>query len=52
MLSDTSIAWMRSPFNAIMMVLLIIAATFHRNRIGLGFVIEDYVHSEALKWSL
>ena len=45
---ETAIAWMQSPFNAIMMVLLIIA-TFHHMQLGLQVVIEDYVHSEGVK---
>ena len=45
---DTSIAWMQSPFNAIMMVLLIIA-TFHHVQLGLQVCVEDYVHSEGVK---
>ena len=45
---ETAVSWMRSPFNAIMMVLLIIA-TFHHMQLGLQVVIEDYVHSEGAK---
>ena len=45
---DVATAWMRSPFNAIMMVLLIIA-TFHHMQLGLQVVIEDYIHNEGLK---
>ena len=45
---DVATAWMRSPFNAIMMVLLIIA-TFHHMQLGLQVVIEDYIHNEGIK---
>ena len=43
-----AIAWVRSPFNAIMLLLLIIA-TFHHMQLGLQVVIEDYIHSEGAK---
>ena len=46
-----AIAWVQSPFNAIMLLLLIIA-TFHHMQLGLQVVIEDYVHSEGAKISL
>ena len=36
-------AWIRSPFNAIVLLLLIVA-TFHHMQLGLQVVIEDYVH--------
>ena len=45
---DVATAWMQSPFNAIMMVLLIIA-TFHHMQLGLQVVIEDYIHNEGIK---
>ena len=45
---EVAIAWMRSPFNAIMMILLIIA-TFHHMQLGLQVVIEDYIHNEGTK---
>tara|TARA_B100000676_G_C18091635_1_gene860492 strand:- start:13681 stop:14061 length:381 start_codon:yes stop_codon:yes gene_type:complete len=45
---EVAIAWMRSPFNAIMMILLIIA-TFHHMQLGLQVVIEDYIHNEGAK---
>ena len=47
---ETAIAWMQSPFNAIMMVLLIIA-TFHHMQLGLQVVIEITSTAKALKWS-
>ena len=43
-----AIAWVQSPFNAIMLLLLIVA-TFHHMQLGLQVVIEDYVHREAMK---
>ena len=46
-----AIAWVQAPFNAIMLLLLIVA-TFHHMQLGLQVVIEDYVHSEGAKVSL
>ena len=43
-----AIAWVQLPFNAIMLLLLIIA-TFHHMQLGLQVVIEDYIHSEGTK---
>ena len=43
-----AIAWVQSPFNAIMLLLLIIA-TFHHMQLGLQVVIEDYMHNEGAK---
>ncbi|MEE2689181.1 MAG: succinate dehydrogenase, hydrophobic membrane anchor protein [Pseudomonadota bacterium] len=43
-----AIAWVQSPFNAIMLLLLIVA-TFHHMQLGLQVVIEDYVHREGTK---
>ena len=40
--------WLASPFNAIVMVLLI-GATFHHLQLGLQVVVEDYIHGEAAK---
>lgn len=40
------IAWLRTPFSAILMILLLIAL-FHHAALGLQVVIEDYVHSAA-----
>ena len=45
---SAAIAWVQSPFNAIMLLLLIIA-TFHHMQLGLQVVIEDYIHSEGTK---
>ncbi|MDF1750525.1 MAG: succinate dehydrogenase, hydrophobic membrane anchor protein [Alphaproteobacteria bacterium] len=40
--------WLATPFNAILMLLLI-AATFHHLQLGLQVVVEDYIHGEAAK---
>jgi succinate dehydrogenase / fumarate reductase membrane anchor subunit len=42
----TFIAWLRTPFAAGGMILLLIAL-FHHTALGLQVVIEDYVHSGA-----
>jgi succinate dehydrogenase / fumarate reductase membrane anchor subunit len=42
------IAWLKAPFVAILMVLLLIAL-FHHMALGLQVVVEDYVHSELAK---
>jgi succinate dehydrogenase / fumarate reductase membrane anchor subunit len=40
------IAWLRTPFAAGGMILLLVAL-FHHTALGLQVVIEDYVHSDA-----
>ena len=42
------IAWLKAPFVAILMVLLLIAL-YHHMALGLQVVVEDYVHSELAK---
>ena len=42
------IAWLKAPFVAILMVLLLIAL-FHHTALGLQVVVEDYVHSDRAK---
>jgi succinate dehydrogenase / fumarate reductase membrane anchor subunit len=42
------IAWLKAPFVAILMVLLLIAL-FHHTALGLRVVVEDYVHSDQAK---
>ena len=42
------IAWIKAPFVAILMVLLLIAL-FHHTALGLRVVVEDYVHSDWAK---
>ena len=41
-------AWVASPLTTVLLLLLI-AATFHHLQLGLQVVIEDYVHGEAAK---
>jgi succinate dehydrogenase / fumarate reductase membrane anchor subunit len=45
---NTFIAWLKAPFVAILMVLLLIAL-FHHMALGLQVVVEDYVHSDRAK---
>ncbi|HSR54625.1 MAG TPA: succinate dehydrogenase, hydrophobic membrane anchor protein [Alphaproteobacteria bacterium] len=45
------IAWLRGPVAPVVMIALLIAG-FHHLQLGLQVVIEDYVHSEAAKWTL
>lgn len=42
--------WLSQPLNTVLMLLLI-AATFHHLQLGLQVVIEDYIHSEFSKLS-
>jgi succinate dehydrogenase / fumarate reductase membrane anchor subunit len=42
------LVWFKSPFNATLMVLLIVA-TFYHATLGLQVVLEDYVHHEGRK---
>lgn len=42
----TFAAWLRSPFVAILMILMLLALFYH-TALGLQVVIEDYVHSGA-----
>jgi succinate dehydrogenase / fumarate reductase, membrane anchor subunit len=42
------IAWLKAPFVAILMVLLLVAL-FHHMALGLQVVVEDYVHSDRAK---
>jgi succinate dehydrogenase / fumarate reductase, membrane anchor subunit len=42
----TFIVWLKTPFTAILMILLLIALFYH-TALGLQVVIEDYVHSGA-----
>ncbi len=44
-------AWVGHPITAVLLVLLI-AATFHHGQLGLQVVIEDYVHTEWVKIAL
>ena len=42
------VAWMHNPLAVVLMILLIVA-TFYHAALGLQVVIEDYVHAEGLK---
>jgi succinate dehydrogenase / fumarate reductase membrane anchor subunit len=42
------IDWMSAPLTLVLMLVLIVA-TFHHLQLGLQVVIEDYVHNEAAK---
>ncbi len=42
------VAWLRAPVSAILMVLLI-AVSFHHLQLGLQVVLEDYVQTEGLR---
>ena len=41
-------AWLASPFNAVLMILTLIAG-FHHAQLGLQVVIEDYIHGHGMK---
>ena len=43
-------AWAGAPWNTVLLLLLI-AATFHHLHLGVQVVIEDYVHGEAAKFA-
>lgn len=43
-----AVAWFKSPINATLMVLVIVA-TFYHAALGLQVVLEDYVHHEGQK---
>jgi succinate dehydrogenase / fumarate reductase membrane anchor subunit len=45
---QTAAMWLSNPVNSVLMLLLI-AATFHHMQLGLQVVIEDYVQSESAK---
>lgn len=46
---ETVAGWLAAPFNAIMMLALIVAL-FHHLQLGLQVVIEDYVHGHGRKF--
>jgi succinate dehydrogenase / fumarate reductase membrane anchor subunit len=46
-----ALAWIASPVNAVLLVLMIYAV-FHHGQLGLQVMIEDYVHSEWRKVAL
>lgn len=41
-------SWLASPFNAVLMILTLIAG-FHHAQLGLQVVIEDYIHGHGAK---
>ncbi len=41
-------AWVADPFNALMLIILVVA-TFHHAQLGLQVVLEDYIHHELRK---
>lgn len=43
-------AWLHAPFDAIVMILFLIAAFYHM-ALGIQVVVEDYVHTEWIKIS-
>jgi succinate dehydrogenase / fumarate reductase, membrane anchor subunit len=43
-----AVAWVKSPLTAVLLLALI-AATFHHMQLGLQVIIEDYVHAEGIK---
>jgi succinate dehydrogenase / fumarate reductase, membrane anchor subunit len=43
-----ALAWLKAPFVAILMVLLLVGL-FHHMALGLQAVVEDYVHSNRAK---
>lgn len=44
----TAIAWIGSPWNSALLILLIVA-TFHHAHLGMQVVFEDYVHAHWLQ---
>jgi succinate dehydrogenase / fumarate reductase membrane anchor subunit len=46
-----ALAWLGQPWNAVLMILFIVAA-FHHAQLGMQAVFEDYVHKEWLKLTL
>ena len=43
-----AVAWVKSPLTSVLLLALI-AATFHHMQLGLQVIIEDYVHAEGIK---
>lgn len=41
-------AWLASPINAVLVVLLVVAG-FHHMRIGMRVIVEDYIHKTSTK---
>ena len=49
--ADVAAAWVGAPLNTVLLLLLI-AATFHHLQLGIQVVLEDYVHAEGAKIAL
>jgi len=47
----TILLWVTQPFNAIMLILLLMAVLYH-SLLGLQVVVEDYVHTDWTKVSI
>src|SRR5437764_4138519 len=45
-----SVAWVRSPMPAVLLILLLVA-TFYHTALGLQVVIEDYIYGEVMRLS-
>jgi succinate dehydrogenase / fumarate reductase membrane anchor subunit len=45
---EALVIWLSSPLSLVLMLVLIVA-TFHHLQLGLQVVIEDYVHNEPIK---
>ncbi len=45
---DSAIAWLGTPFNMILLMLLTVIVSFHAV-LGMKVIIEDYVHVESLR---
>ena len=45
---EAAAAWVADPVNTILLLLLV-AATFHHLQLGLQVVVEDYMHAEGMK---
>lgn len=43
--------WLGNPFNATLMLLVVLTAVWHAV-LGVQVVVEDYVHTESSKWAL
>ena len=44
----TVVNWLQAPFTSILMVLTLLALTYH-SQLGVQIVVEDYVHAAGLK---